>query len=198
MQLTDTETSPEEGHVYRIESRPVNRLMLLVILVALGAPFLFTWALPFLVPSRSRGGSLEGLWCLLPLVMIGLAFGVAQSQLLRALRRRTYVRVTPEELEYFTPGLRIRTAWADIEKIDNGIAFLRQADLREVQFWAWFWSLSAQVRDQRRHPAITQMIPLWLFHWSKSSPLVRDIQLHAPHLDQRWLNQVPYREFLEK
>jgi hypothetical protein len=151
-----------------------------------------------LASQRSAGGSLEWLWCLVPLLMIGLGFGMAQSQLLRALRRRTYVRVTPEELEYFTPGLRIRTPWADIEKIDSGTAFLRQADLREVQFWAWFWSLSAQVRHQRRHPAITQMIPLWLFHWSKSSPLVRDIQQHAPHLDQRWLNQVPYREFLEK
>jgi hypothetical protein len=198
MELADTETPPDEGHVYRIESRPVNQWMLLVILVGLGAPFVFWWAVPWLASLRSGSGSLEWLWCLVGLFAPALALALAYAQLLQAFRRRTYVRITPEELEYFTPGLRIRTPWANIEKIDNGVAFLREADLREVQFWGWFWSLSAHVRHRRREPAITQMIPLWMFHWAKSSPLVHDIRRYAPHLDQRWLNQVPYREFLEE
>jgi hypothetical protein len=190
------ETSPEQGYIYWIESKPVNQWLRLVILVALGAPLLLWMTFLVLIPPRSGGSRVELLWCLPALLVPAILFGLVNTQRLKAFRRQTYLRVTPEELEYYTPGLRIRTPWANIAKIDNGIAILRQADMREVQLWAWFWSVSATLRG-RRDPAITQMIPLRLFGWTKSSQVVHHIQRYAPHLGQRWMNEVPYREFLE-
>jgi hypothetical protein len=197
MQLADAETAPDSGHVYRIEPRPVNQWMRLALVLTLVVPLLFAMILPYLAQLRSRGNTLQGLYCLLIMLTPLVALTVVYSQLLKQFRRQTYLRVTPAELEYYTPGLRIRTPWANIDKIDNGLAILREADLRDIQFWAWFWSVSAAERH-RYDPAITQIIPLRLFGWSKSSPVVRDLQRYAPHLGQRWLNQVPYHEFLEK
>jgi hypothetical protein len=194
--LSDISTSAEEGHVYRVEIKPVNQWLGLLILVALGAPLLAWMTFLFLIPPRVPGGYDGRLWCLLALIAPATLFGLAKRRRLKAFRLQTYLRVTPEELEYYTPGLRIRTPWANIAKIDDGIAILHQADLREIQFWAWFWSVSAHLRS-RRDPAITQMISLILFGWTKSSQVVHDIQRYAPHLGQGWMNKVPYREFLE-
>jgi hypothetical protein len=201
VQVADVEISPEEGHVYWVEEpKPVNQWMRVVLLAALGAPFVF-WVLSLaLIPPRQ--GTYEDrlwayLWAFLCLLVLVAPFVVIYGWLYQSFRRQTYLRVTPEELEYYTPGLRIRTPWASIDKIDNGKALLREPDLRDMKVWAWFFSFSASHRS-KYDPAITQMIPISPFGWTKSSPVVRDIQQHTPHLDQRWLNQVPYREFLEK
>ena len=194
--MAHIETPPEQEHVYRVESKPINQWVGLVILVALGAPFLLWMTFLFLTPPRFGGSYVERFWCWLALYVPIILFGFAYRQLLKTFSRQTYLRVTPEELEYYTPGLRIRTPWANIAKIDNGIAILCEADIREIQFWAWFWSVSASLRS-RRDPAIAQMIPLRLFGWTKSSQVVHDLQRYAPHLSRGWMNEVPYREFLE-